>query len=144
MSTDPQDRADSPDPKGPSEVSPRRLWFGFVATAIAWTAVGCLDVVFVWVCKPQGDFGVTLAHPVARILFGLLAVALLIVSIYSGIVSYRNWQRLSVRQAFFDAQAVERHEFLAVLGVIITLTLGMGLVWFALPTIFLDLCWRAR
>ena len=30
------------------------------------------------------------------------------------------------------------------IGVIITVTLGMGLVWFAIPPIFLDICWRAR
>lgn len=144
MSTDPQDRHNVSDPNDRSEIPQRRLWFGFVASAIAWAAVGCLDVVVVWLCTHQEDFGIPPAHPIARIIFGLLAVVLLIFSIYSGVISYRNWQRLSVHQPFMNAQAVERREFMAVLGVIITLTLGMGIVWLALPPIFLDLCWRAR
>jgi hypothetical protein len=144
MCTDPQDRASTSGPQDTTEISQKRLWFGFITSAIAWTSVGCLDVVIVWTCAHQEEFGVPPAHPIARILFGLLAVVLLIVSIYSGVVSYRNWQRLSGHQAFLDAQAVERREFMAVLGVIITVTLGMGIVWLALPPIFLDLCWRAR
>jgi len=144
MSTDARDGANPSDPKDASEISQRRLWFGFVASAIAWAAVGCLDVIVVWACAHQEDFGIPPAHPIGRILCGLLAAVLLIVSIYSGIVSYRNWQRLSGHQLFLNAQAVERREFMAVLGVIITITLGMGIVWLGLPPIFLDLCWRAR
>ena len=40
--------------------------------------------------------------------------------------------------------AVERREFMALLGVIVSVTLGMGIIWLALPPLFLDLCWRAR
>jgi uncharacterized membrane protein YphA (DoxX/SURF4 family) len=83
-------------------------------------------------------------HPYVRLLYGLLALALLAVSIWSGVISFRNWQRLSAHKDFIEAQGVERHEFMAVLGVIITVTLGMGALWLALPPIFLDICWRAR
>jgi len=144
MSTDAQNRADPFDSPASSPVSRRRLWFGFMASAIAWAAAGWLDVMVVWACAHREDFGIPPAHPIARIVFGLLAVVLLIVSLCSGMVSYRNWQRLSAPQPFLDAQAVERREFMAVLGVIIALTLGMGIVWLSLPTIFLDFCWRAR
>ncbi|HUN84819.1 MAG TPA: hypothetical protein VMU48_10590 [Terracidiphilus sp.] len=133
------------DPRQQPEVSPRRLWFGFVATAIAWASAGCLDVIIAWrACTHQEDFGIPPEHSYARILAGLLALALLLISVVSGIISYRNWKRLSASKAFLDAQAVERREFLAVLGVIITVTLGMGIVWLALPPIFIDFCWRAR
>ncbi len=144
MSTDPQARASTSDPKDSSGVSQRGLWFGFLCSAIAWTAVGCLDVVLIWGCAHQEDFGIPPAHPIARILFGLLALVLLIVSIYSGMVSYRNWRKLSGQPAFLYAQAVERREYMAVLGVLITATLGMGIIWLGLPAIFLDFCWRAR
>lgn len=144
MSTDPGGRAHESDPPVSRQVSQSRLWFGFITSAIAWAAAGCLDVMVVWACAHQEDFGIPPAHPTARIILGLLAVILLVLSIYSGIISYRNWQRLSGRRPFLDAQAVERREFMAVLGVIITITLGMGIVWLGLPPLFLDLCWRAR
>ena len=144
MSTDSQGAANTLNSVKHAAVSPGSLWFGAITTFIAWSAAGCLDVMVVWAVAHQEKYGVPPAHPIARVIFGLLAVILLILSIYSGIVSYRNWQRLSAQQTFLDAQAVERREYMAVLGVIITVTLGMGIFWLALPPIFLDLCWRVR
>jgi len=142
MSTDPQDRA------GASGVSHRSLWFGFVVSTIAWVASGFLDVIVVWACPHQETFGIPYTHPIARLLFGALGAALLLLSVCSGYASYRNWRKLSARrgfhQGFLDAQAVERREYMAMVGVLTTATLAMGLLWIGLPTIFLDLCWRAR
>lgn len=127
------------------KVSPRPLWFGFITSVAAWTMLGCLDILVTWrACQHQENFGMPAPHPYIRLLYGVLAVALLAVSVSSGVISYRNWQRLSVQKEFIEAQGVERHEFMAVLGVIITVTLGMGAFWLALPPIFLDICWRAR
>jgi hypothetical protein len=33
---------------------------------------------------------------------------------------------------------------MALIGVIVTATLGMGILWLAIPPFFLDICWRAR
>ena len=129
-----------------TNISPRRLWFGCIATAVAWTGLGWLDIVITWrACQHQENFGLAGgAHPYIRLLYGLSAIALLIVAIWSGVVSYRNWHLLSAQPDFLESLGVERQEFMAVLGVIITVTLGMGIVWLALPPIFLDICWRAR
>lgn len=129
-----------------TSISPRKLWFGCIATAVAWSGLGCLDILITWrACQHQENFGLAGgAHPYIRLLYGLFAVALLIISIWSGVISYHNWQRISAQKDFMESLGVERHEFMAVLGVIITVTLGMGIVWFALPPIFLDICWRAR
>lgn len=128
-----------------AEVTPRKLWFGFLTSAVAWSTLGCLDILVTWrACQHQESFGLPAPHPGVRLLYGLLAVALFVVSIWSGITSYRNWRRLSAQKDFIEAQGVERREFMAVLGVIITVTLGMGIIWLALPPIFLDICWRAR
>lgn len=127
------------------EISSRKLWFGFLTSTVAWTALGCLDILVTWrACQHQESFGMPGPHPYARILYGILAVALLLVSIWSGLISYRNWQQLSAQRKFLEAQAIERREFMAALGVIITIILGMGIVWLGLPPIFLDICWRAR
>jgi hypothetical protein len=51
---------------------------------------------------------------------------------------------LSSQPSLLETHAVERREFMALLGVIVSVTLGMGMVWLALPPFFLDLCWRAK
>lgn len=136
----------STNPSAGRQITPRKLWFGFSASVAAWVGLGCLDILITWrACPHQEQFGLAGgAHPGVRILYGLAAVALLIVSVWSGIVAYRNWRQLSAAKDFMEAQAVERREFMSVLGVIITVTLGMGIIWLALPPIFLDICWRAR
>lgn len=126
-------------------VPTRRLWFGFVASAIAWASLGCLDILITWrACMHQEDFGIPTPRPEVRILFVMVACALFALTATAGITSYGNWRRLSTQRKLLQAQAVERQEFMAMLGVIISVTLGMGIVWLALPPLFLDLCWRAR
>ncbi len=135
----------STSPAPQTSISPRKLWFGLVTSAIAWTALGCLDIVVNWrACTHQEDFGVAGPNPAGRLAIGLLAVALLAISVWSGIVSYRNWRLLSAQKTFLESQAVERREFMAVLGVIVTITMGMGIIWLGLPPLFLDICWRAK
>lgn len=128
-----------------SPVRPRRLWFGFAASAASWVTLGCLDILITWrACTHQENFGIPSAHPSVRIAFGIIAIGLLIVTIVAGFTSYRNWRSLSSRDHVLSAEAVERREFMALLGVIVSITLGMGIIWLALPPLFLDICWRAR
>jgi hypothetical protein len=126
-------------------VEPPRLWFGLVASAASWMTLGCLDILITWrACMHQENFGIPSVHPGVRILFGIVALVLLLVTIAAGLTSYRNWRALSGRHHVLDAEAVERSEFMALLGVIVSVTLGMGIIWLALPPLFLDICWRAR
>jgi hypothetical protein len=126
-------------------IAPRRLWFGFVTSAAAWVGLGCLDILICWrACTRQQGYGIPDPHPWARVLFLVISLLLLALTIAAGITSYRNWRELSLQRRILDAQGVERREFMAILGVIISITLGMGIVWLALPPLFLDLCWRAK
>jgi hypothetical protein len=126
-------------------IKPRRLWFGFAASAASWMTLGCLDILITWrACTHQEDFGIPSAHPGVHILFGVVALVLLLVTISAGFTSYHNWRALTDHNRVLDAEAIDRREFMALLGVIISVTLGMGIVWLALPPLFLDICWRAR
>ena len=90
-----------------SPVRPRRLWFGFAASAVAWVTLGCLDLLITWrACMHQENFGIPSAHPAVRIAFGVIAIALLIVTIWAGFTSYLNWRSLSGRDHVLDAEAV--------------------------------------
>lgn len=127
------------------DVPPRRLWFGFATPACAWVTLGCLDILITWrACTFQEGYGIPPEHPAVRVAFAVLALLLFCVTLAAGITSYRNWRSLSARPHILEAAAVDRREFMALLGVIISFTLGMGIVWLSLPPFFLDLCWRAR
>jgi hypothetical protein len=127
------------------KVPPFRLWFGFVGSAVAWISLGCLDILITWrACMHQESFGIPVEHPAVTWVFFLIALALLGVTAGAGILSYQNWRALSLQDQLLDSQAVHRGEFMAVVGVIVSVTLGIGIVWLALPPLFLDLCWRAK
>ena len=125
-------------------VTPRRLWTGLLTTAVSWVALGCIDILINWrACTHQEDYGIPPAQPAARILIGAFALLFLVLSVAAGFTSYSNWRHLS-SQALLEAAAVERHQFMAFIGIVITVTLGVGIVLLAIPPLFLDICWRAR
>jgi hypothetical protein len=126
-------------------VEPKRLWFGTITAAVAWALVGMIDIVITWrSCMVQADYGIPPTHPVSRILYGGVAAVFLAVSISAGYQSYRTLQYLSNNRKLGQTKAVQRKEFMAFAGLVVTVTMGMGLFWLVLPPFFLDFCWRAR
>jgi hypothetical protein len=126
-------------------VRPARLWFGLGASAVAWVMLGCLDIFITFAaCTHQDQFGIPGDHPSVTAICIALAILLLAVTITAGVTSYRNWRSLSQRAHLLETPAVDRGEFMALLGVIVSVTLGMGIVWLALPPLFIELCWRAK
>jgi hypothetical protein len=128
-----------------SVITPARLWFGLLASAMAWAALGCVDILITWqVCKDPLPFGAGMAHPGVIALFVVVAITLLTLAVVAGVISYRNWRALSNEHRLLDADATERSEFMALLGVIVSVTLGMGIVWLSLPPLVIGICARAR
>ncbi len=127
------------------QVPVQRLWFGTAAAALAWVLLGCADLVITWrACTVQEGYGIPSPRPDVRIVYFVLALVLLGITTYAGLTSYRTWRYVSSQRALLHSHAVERREFLAIGGVIVAMTMGMGILWLALPPLFLDLCWRAR
>lgn len=142
----PGDRTTESDPQ-PRVVAiePKRLWFGFAGAFFCWILLGCADIVICWrACTHQQDFGIPPSHPGVRVLIFAVALLLLGITAGAGIISYRNFRYFSEQRKMLDSLAVPRGEYMAVIGVILSLTLGFGMIWLALPPLFLDLCWRAR
>jgi hypothetical protein len=127
-----------------NSISSRRLWFGSIASAIAWVCLGCVDILINWrACMHQEQYGIAHPHPAARLFIGLAALILLVIAMSGGFVSYGNWRLLS-SEPLLGGEAVQRQHFMALLGVIVAVTMGVGIVWLAIPPLFLDICWRAR
>lgn len=141
MSTDP--RSD-PRPRLLA-LSPRKLWFGFAGAVFSWIALGCADTVIIWRgCMHQQDYGCPASDPWVRALIFAVTLLLLAVTVGAGMISYRNYRWLSEQRKMLDSLAVPRGEFMAVIGVILSVTLSISIVWAALPPFFLELCWRAK
>jgi hypothetical protein len=126
-------------------VAPGRLWFGVAASAAAWFVLGLADILLTWAaCVHREQFGGSSSHPGIRLLTLLITFVLFATILASGIVSYRNWRRLSADADLESAEGHGREEFMALLGVFVSLTLGFSVIWFALPFFILDLCVRTR
>lgn len=123
----------------------RSLWFGTAGAAAAWVALCCADVCINWrACTHQMDYGIPPAHPGARILIGVVGAAFFFIAMAAGAITYRNWRRLTHEKHVLNHHAVERPVFMAFFGMIVTATMGMGILWLSLTPIFLSICWRAR
>jgi hypothetical protein len=79
-----------------------------------------------------------------HILLGIITFALLGLAAAAGIVSFRNWRALSQRHEFVHAEGRGRREFMAMFGVFVSVALGGGIVWFALPIYIVRMCVRAH
>jgi hypothetical protein len=126
-------------------VAPGRLWFGVAASAAAWFVLGLTDILLTWAaCLHREQFGGASGHPAILLLTIAITIALFVIIVASGTVSYRNWRRLSADADLESAEGRGREEFMALLGVFVSLTLGFSTVWLALPLFIIDLCVRTR
>lgn len=126
-------------------ITPRRLWFGLAASAFAWASLGFIDILITWrACVHDEQFGNPSAHPGARILYIAVAVCLFVVVLTAGVTSYRNWRSISTQNAILEANATDRREFMALLGVFVSISLGMGVLWLSIPPLVIELCLRAK
>jgi hypothetical protein len=128
-----------------SKVSGKRLWFGFGAAFLCWFGLGIADVMITWrECLHREQYGTSSSHPGLLVLNIVIFLALLVLAVVAGIVSYRNWRALSAEKGIFSAEATRPYEYLAMLGVIMTITLTVGIIWFGLPLFIIQLCARTR
>lgn len=126
-------------------ITPSRLWFGLAASAVAWATLGFIDVLVTWrACVHQEQYGNPSPHPGARIIYLVAALVLFTIVVVAGTMSYRNWRTLSVQREILDATATDRREFMALLGVFVSVTLGVGVLWLAIPPLIIELCMRAK
>ena len=129
----------------PSDVPPKRLWFGFSGAAAAWILAGVADVWLAWVACMGHEVGSGVFTSVGmRIMLGVITFGLLAVATAGGLVSFANWRRLSESHDFIEAEGRGRKQFMALVGVFISVSLGIGIIWFSIPIYILGICVRAR
>jgi hypothetical protein len=126
-------------------VGPGRLWFAVAVSAAAWFVLGLADILLTWAaCLHREQLGGASGHPEILLLTVFITIVLFATIVASGTVSYRNWRRLSADADLENAEGRGREEFMALLGVFVSLTLGFSVIWLALPLVMLNLCVRTR
>jgi hypothetical protein len=131
----------------PPPISRRRLWFGAVASAVAWTLCESINVALAWEACRGGPAGTgVFTQTGMHVLLGVITFISLGVSIWAGVVSFRNWRALGEQAGeeddFASAEARDRREFMGYVGVLVSIALTVGIIWFVLPIYFLGVCVR--
>jgi hypothetical protein len=126
-------------------VTPGRLWFGLAASVMAWLLLGFLDILITWrACVHEEEFGNPVSHPAVRAIYIVVAGILFLIVLVAGVMSYGNWRAISSEREILKSTATDRREFMALLGVFVSITLGMGVLWLAIPPLLIELCMRAK
>ncbi len=127
------------------DVPPKRLWFGFSGAAAAWVLAGVVDAALAWIACMGHEAGSGVFTSVGvRVLLGVITFGLLAVATAGGMISFRNWRKLSDESEITEAEGRGRKQFMALVGVFISISLGLGILWFAIPIYILGICVRAR
>jgi hypothetical protein len=129
----------------PASIGPPRLWFGLVVTFTAWFGLGLADMFITWrACLHNEEFGNASSHPADMIAAYIVTFLLIALVAVAGAVSYSTWRKLSTQPTILQAEGRSRSEFVALLGVYISVTLGSGMIWMGIPLFILRLCARVR
>ncbi|MGH9736787.1 MAG: hypothetical protein ACRD8A_19630 [Candidatus Acidiferrales bacterium] len=123
----------------------RKLWFGLAATLAAFSIDGYLAFVITWrTCFiGHGQLGALSLGGVRWLLVGI-TIGLFVLSVIGGITSYGHWKQLSDEREMRHAESSGTAEFVAMLSVLASIALSVGIVWLSLPLIFVDVCMRAH
>lgn len=127
------------------EVSPKRLWFGFSSAALAWVLAGMIDASLAWFCCMGGEVGSSVFTTTGmRVLLGFITFGMLALATAGGMISFKNWRKLSQSRSFIEAEGRGRRQFMAAFGVLVSVALGVGIIWFSIPVYILGICVRGR
>lgn len=128
-----------------TQVSPKRLWFGFGGAAVAWVLAGLLNVLLAWQACMGGEAGsLFFTQTGVRVVLGIITFLLLALAVAAGLISFQNWRALSRQEDLVEAEGRGRQEFMALFGMFVSFSLGVGIVWFVIPIYMIRMCERAH
>jgi hypothetical protein len=122
-----------------------RLWYGFIASWVAFAVDGFLGYIISWrTCFiGHGHLGALSLTDVRWLLAGI-TIVLFAVAASGGVHSYRNWRGISQSKSFVEAEASGTAEFISMIGVLSSTFMSVGIFWISVPLIMIDVCMRAK
>ena len=123
----------------------RRLWFSFAGAGAAWALALALDVIWTGRGCPRADTMLLLpAETWMQIALGLITFGFLALAAGAGFTAYRTWRGLAGPGVdLVEAEGRGRQEFMSLFGLIVSASLGVGIIWFSLAVYLLSSCVRA-
>ncbi|HTZ57500.1 MAG TPA: hypothetical protein VMB49_05355 [Acidobacteriaceae bacterium] len=126
-------------------VEPKRIWVGVVAAGAAWFLLGIAEMFITWrACMHNEEFGNASRDVPAMAAAFAVSFFLLALVAAGGFFSYQTWRKFSTQPRLAEAEGHSVQEFLSLLGIFFSVTLGAGMVWMTLPLFLLRLCARVR
>lgn len=129
----------------PEPIGEARLWFGVAMGFFGWFLAATAGMFVTWRVGLHNEaFGNACPAPWAyAAAIGSIGL-LLALTVVAGITSLRSWRRLSDEPGIIEAEGRSRKDYMAQLGVMVSLMLGMGIVWMLIPHFILQYCLRMR
>lgn len=131
----------------PDSVSETRLWFGVATTFFAWFLAATAGMFITWRAGLHSEpFGNAVSEPWAYEAAFCSIGLMLALTVIAGITAHRSWRRLAPdsERSILEAEGRGRKAYLAQLGVFVSFTLGVGIVWMLIPHFILQYCLRMR
>jgi hypothetical protein len=121
---------------------PRSLWFGLLAGPIVWSVYFLIGYGLAEVaCRTDAlSFNLFSWPALAIAIIGLTLLALLI-TLYAGVLAYRNWRQAGDRSLLYysEQELSERYnQFMAFAGILLNLLFGFVIFLTGLPAFFLQ------
>lgn len=133
------------EPETRPTVSRKREWFALWGPAAAWVVLFSVNIVITWqACLHHEQLGGASSHDRLLILNMVVFLVLLATTVLAGVLAYRAWRQRAGAGSFIHAEAEDRHEYMAMIGVLMTVTMGLGTIWLGLPLWLVSLCVRTR
>jgi len=128
-----------------STTSEKRLWFGLLGAVTAWITLFFAEIVITWqACMHDEQFGGASSHRGFLLLAIIIFFLLLAMALLAGFLAYRAWRSRAGPGKFFYAEAEDRREYMGMVGVLLTILMGVGIIWLGLPLWIIALCVRTR
>ena len=118
-----------------------RLWAGVVLAPVAWAVAELLGYVLVARECDSGTRG-TMAY--AGVTQDVVAIVLGIIAVVGLAIAVANWRRVQDSSTEGEQTARGRAHFMAMGGVVASALFVLGIVFFALPPLFVNSCSQVR
>jgi hypothetical protein len=128
-----------------SSVSDARLWFAVAMGFFAWHLAGTAGMFITWRAGLHNEaYGNAVSVPWAYAAAFASIGFLILLTVIAGVMGVRDWHRLSNEGHIWEGEGRGRKDFMALIGVFISFTLGIGVVWELIAHFILQYCLRMR
>lgn len=130
--------SDTVDTSHPVVVSAGRLWFVLLAPPAVWIAQGLTGWFF------GARMCTSMSVPDVRVVVTVASLAALGTALGAMVIGWQNWRRTSPAPARRHFAALDRVDFMAACGFLLSGLFVLGIFWAGLSGLLIDVCGSTR